>query len=224
MNELYLDIETRPATSETIRAYIASTIKPPATFKKAESIAEWHKEQAPAAIDEAVSKTGLDGAFGHVCVIGYQFEDGLPQVVYGLDEAEVLTRFNTMLDNDIPRAMHSAVRVVGHNVLSFDLRFLVQRHMVNGIPPHPIINAAANSKAWDNKAYDTMTQFAGYGNRISLDKLCMALGVESPKGDIDGSMVGQYVADGRIVDVAAYCLKDVAATKACYQRMTFQNP
>lgn len=221
MNELYLDIETIPSNSEAIRAYIAATVKPPATYKKPESIAEWYKEQAPAAIDEAMSKTGLDGAFGHVCVIGYQFEDNVPQVVYGLDEAEVLTRFNTMLDNDIPRAMHSAVKVVGHNVLSFDLRFLVQRHMVNGIPPHPVINVAVNSKAWDNKAYDTMTQFAGYGNRISLDKLCLALGIESPKGEIDGSMVAKYVADGRIDEVAAYCMRDVAATKAVYQRMTF---
>lgn len=221
MNELYLDIETIPANSEAIRAYIAATVKPPATYKKPESIAEWYKEQAPAAIDEAMAKTGLDGAFGHVCVIGYQFEDNASQVVYGLDEAEVLTRFNTMLDNDIPRATHSAVKVVGHNVLSFDLRFLVQRHMVNGIPPHPVINVAVNSKAWDNKAYDTMTQFAGYGNRISLDKLCLALGVESPKGEIDGSMVAKYVADGRIDEVAAYCMRDVAATKAVYQRMTF---
>lgn len=221
MNEIFIDIETIPAQRQDIADYIAATIKPPKTMSAAATIEKWHKESKAGAIEDEVSKTGLDGAFGQVCCIGYDLTNsGEPTAIYGLDEPTLLDCFNNAL-NDIPRAMWSAYTVIGHNVSGFDLRFLLQRYMVNGIKPHPIINVAAQAKAWDGKVYDTMTQFAGYGKTISLDKLCMALGVPSPKGDMDGSMVGQYVADGRIAEVADYCKKDVIATRAVYRRMTF---
>jgi len=221
---IILDIETIPASDPDIRDYIAKTVKHPGTIKLPASIEKWNENERPAAIDDAVSKTGLDGAFGQVCCIGYDLlNDGNPNAIYGLDESQLLCDFNEALDS-IPHNLWSAIVIVGHNVSAFDLRFLFQRYIVNGIKPHPIINVAASAKTWDNQVYDTMTKFAGYGNRISLDKLCMALGVPTPKGDMDGSMVGQYVADGRIDEVADYCKKDVAATRAVYRRMTFSTP
>ena len=216
---LFLDLETIPADDARIVDFIAATIKPPATIKLPASIEKWHKESKQDAIEEAVSKTGLDGAFGRVCVIGFDI-DGAVDALHGLDEPALLVAFNAKL-NTIPRSLWSAMTIVGHNVSGFDLRFLVQRYIVNGIQPHAIISAAAQAKSWDSKVYDTMIQFAGYGNRISLDKLCMALGVPSPKGEMDGTMVGQYVADGRIAEVVEYCKRDVTATGAVYRRMTF---
>jgi len=221
MNHIIIDIETIPASAPHIAEFIAATVKPPATIKLPASIEKWHKESKDEAIAEAVSKTGLDGAFGQVVCIGYDlYDSGAPEAVYGLDEADVLTRFNAALDA-IPRNMHNATTIVGHNVANFDLRFLWQRYVVNGIRPHAIINVAAQAKSWDAKIYDTMTQFAGHGNRISLDKLCMALSIQSPKGDIDGSKVAQAVADGRLLEVVEYCKRDVKATREVYRRMTF---
>lgn len=223
MLKIFLDLETIPATSPEIADYIASTIKPPGTIKLPASIEKWHKESKAEAIAEAIDKTGLDGAFGQVVCIGYDLHDsGQPEAVYGLDEADLLTRFNAVLDT-IPRNMHNATTVVGHNIIGFDLRFLWQRYVVNGIRPHAIINAAAKAKQWDANVYDTMTQFAGFGNRISLDKLCMALGIPTPKGDMDGSMVGKAVADGRLLEVVEYCKRDVEATRLSYRRMTFAD-
>ena len=158
---IILDIETIPATAPHIADYIAATIKPPGTIKLPASIEKWHKESKQEAIEEAIAKTGLDGAFGQVVCIGYDLHDsGNPDAVYGLDEVELLTRFNAALDT-IPHNMHNATTVVGHNISGFDLRFLWQRYVVNGIRPHAIINAAAQAKSWDAKIYDTMTQFAG---------------------------------------------------------------
>ncbi len=112
--------------------------------------------------------------------------------------------------------------MVGHNVASFDLRFLVQRYIINGIRPHPVIARAAQAKPWESdKVFDTMVQWAGAGNRISLDKLCLGLGIPSPKGDLDGSKVWEWVQAGRIAEVADYCGRDVEAVQAVYQRMTF---
>lgn len=218
---LVIDIETIPCQRDDVRKYIAATIKPPATYKKADSIAAWHKEQGTEAIEEAVSKTGLDGAFGQVCVVGFAVGDSQPETISSLNESELLVALNEKLD-EVPANMHNAITIVGHNLQSFDIRFLWQRYVVNGIRPHAIINAAVQAKSYDSRVFDTMTQFAGWGNRISLDKLCLALSIPSPKGDMDGSMVGKYVADGRIKEVEAYCKKDVIATREAYKRMTFQ--
>lgn len=218
---IVIDIETVGTSRKEVIDYIAATVKPPATYKKPESIAKWHEEEGPTAIAEAVAKTGLDGAFGQVVCIGYNTGEAGTQLVYGLDEKEVLTRLNTMLDTDVKDVV--ATSVVGHNVSSFDLRFLMQRYIVNGIKPHILIKRAAEAKPWESeKVFDTMVQFAGVGNRISLDKLCLALSIPSPKGEMDGSMVSKAVADGKIAEVAAYCKRDVEATKAVFERMTFQ--
>lgn len=216
-----LDLETIGTQRQDIRDYIAANVKPPGTIKLPASIEKWYKESKGEAVDDAIAKTGLDGAFGQIVCIGYDLDDsGRPSVIYGLDEPVLLKQFNEVL-NTIPSNMHSTMQIVGHNVLQFDLRFLLQRYIVNGIRPHPIINVAVNAKAWDTKVYDTMIQFAGYGKTISLDKLCMALGIPSSKTDMDGSMVGQAVADGRIEEVAEYCKRDIIATRACFKRMTF---
>jgi DNA polymerase elongation subunit (family B) len=221
MEFITLDIETIPTQRQDVREYIASTIKPPATYKKAESIAEWHKEQGQAAIDEAVSKTGLDGAFGQIVVIGMAIGNAAPVALSGLNEAALLSELNELL-KVIPPSDCFTTTIVGHNVASFDLRFLLQRYIVNGIKPHILIKRAAEAKPWESeKVFDTMVQFAGVGNRISLDKLCLALSIPSPKGDMNGSMVGQYVKDGRIDEVAEYCKKDVEATRAVFNRMVF---
>lgn len=221
---LILDIETVGTSRKDVIDYIAATVKPPATYKKAESIEAWHKEQGPDAIAEAVAKTGLDGAFGQVVCIGYWLDDmESPFVLHGLNERELLESFSKMLKECIDEKDVMTTSIVGHNVSSFDLRFLMQRYIINGIRPPFVIKRAAEAKPWESeKVFDTMVQFSGVGNRISLDKLCLALSIPSPKGDMDGSMVGQAVADGRIIEVAEYCKRDVSATKEVFNRMTFQ--
>jgi hypothetical protein len=52
-----------------------------------------------------------------------------------------------------------------------------------------------------------------------LDVLCWALGVESPKGALDGSQVAPTYARGDIEAIAAYNRGDVKATVAVYQRV-----
>ena len=197
---LVLDIETVGTSRQDVIDYIAANIKPPATYKKAESIEAWYKEQGPAAIAEEVAKTSLSGAFGQVVCIGYQLDDmESPFVMHGLNERELLEGFSKMLLECVDQKDAFATTVVGHNASSFDLRFLVQRYIVNGIRPPSVIRRAADAKPWEaEKVFDTMVQWAGVGNRISLDKLCLALNIKSPKGEIDGSKVGEFVAAGRI--------------------------
>lgn len=221
---IILDIETISATRQDLRDYIAKSVTHPGNITKAETIAKWEVESKPAAIEEAIAKTSFDGAFGQVVCIGYQtgLEDD-PSVIWGIDESVLLRKFNCALET-VQLSEWFTTTIVGHNVSSFDLRFLMQRYIVNGIKPHMILHRAASAKPWEaEKVFDTMVQFAGVGNRISLDKLCMALGVPTSKGELDGSKVGQYVADGRIDEVAAYCKRDIVATRQVYERMTFAD-
>lgn len=218
-----LDIETIGTNRQDVRDYIAATVTAPAQMKKAETIAAWEANDKPAAVDEAVAKTGLDGAFGRVCVIGWAVDDGEPTTIARADdEAGLLHEFAYKLL--VPPHERHTTTVIGHNVSSFDLRFLVQRFIVHGIKPPMVIARAAQAKPWESdKVFDTMVQWCGVGSRVSLDKLCMALGIPSPKGELDGSKVWQYVQDGRIAEVAEYCKKDVEAARAIWLRMTFAS-
>jgi len=223
MYPVYIDIETIPTSRRDVRDYIAASIKPPGTLKKPESIQAWIDNDKEQAIDDAVAKTGLDGAFGQIVCVGVDaHDDGQPVVFSGLDERDLLTRFNGFLSDQIRPSDLMATTVVGHNVASFDLRFLLQRYIVNSIKPHPLIARSASAKPWESeKVYDTMIQFSGVGNRISLDKLCLALSIPSPKGEIDGSKVAEYVAAGALDQVAEYCGKDVEAVRSVHRRMVF---
>lgn len=238
---LYLDIETNIANRPEVLAYIAATaaddlatalaeVKAPGNYKDEAKIAEFIvskraelQAEHEKTIAAKVSKTGLDGAFGRVCVIGWAFNDGKPRTLLNAEnEAALLTCFAEEISEAINHSAEFSACVIGHNVSSFDLRFLVQRFIVNGIRPPMVVHRAAQAKPWESdRVFDTMVQWAGVGNRISLDKLCLALGVPSPKGDMDGSMVAEYVAAGRIAEVAAYCERDVEAARAVHQRMTF---
>lgn len=228
---IYIDIETIPAQRPDVLEEIKATIKPPATYKKSESIAEWMKSEAPAAIDEAYRKTGLDGAYGQVCVVGLAYEDGKPITMYEHDwqqpdaESRVLSVLNETLQNWVSPRELQTVCMIGHNVSSFDLRFLVQRHIVNGVRPHPVLMRAAQAKPWESdRVFDTMVQWTGSASvRVSLDKLCKALSVPTPKGAITGATVWDAVKEGRIDEVALYCAGDVAATREVHRHMTFQH-
>lgn len=251
MTYLTIDIETIPTQRldviEEIRASkqadldaAIAAIAPPGNYKKQETIDEWMANEAPKAraklesafdadVDEAYRRTGLDGAYGQVCVIGYALDDSEPVYLKADDltsagEVALLESFSCVLTDLIPARDVLSTTVIGHNVVSFDLRFLVQRHIVNGVRPHTIIARAAQAKPWEqDRVFDTLVQWAGAGAKAggTLDKLCKALSIPSPKNGIDGSKVWDFVKDGRIDEVADYCARDVAATRAIHRRMTF---
>jgi hypothetical protein len=216
-----LDIETCPSQSPEVRAEFLANIKPPVTYKKPESIAEWMKENAEAEAEAAWRKTSFDGALGHICVIGVAFNDEAPISFYSdewhANEAEHLWEFFSVLDSRISAHPNVRPTFVGHNLIEFDLRFMFQRCVVLGVKPSRFI--PFNCKPWDDHVFDTMQRWGARAGG-SLDKITRAIGLEG-KGDIDGSMVWDYVRDGRIAEVAEYCKHDVALTRDLYKRMTF---
>ena len=64
-----------------------------------------------------------------------------------------------------------------------------------------------------------MRQGAYGSGPTTLDVVCWALGIESPKGEMDGAMVAPAYASGEIEKIARYNLADVSATTAVYQHV-----
>lgn len=216
---IFFDIETIPVTDEKVIAEIANDIKPPATMKKAETIAEWELNQKQDAINEAVAKTSFDGALGSICCIAWAIDN---QPVFASYESEenILNQFFTDISEQYEPSRNTRPVFIGHNVSDFDLRFLFKRAVILGIRPPSII--PFHAKSWSEQIFDTMTYFAGYGQRISLDKLSKSLGLEGKTG-ITGADVWPMYQAGKIKEIAEYCKHDVELTRQVYERLTFQK-
>lgn len=221
MTLMYLDIETVASTDASV-----VSVKCPGNIKKPESIAKWEAEDRPQAILDALANTVFDGTYGKIVCIGYAFDDGPVSASCCDDEkkliwdlfseistATLIPPFNQVLD----------LTVCGHNVAGFDLPFIRKRAMIHNIkPPRALLDVFA-AKPWAGSIADTMRMWdSDQSKRIKLDALCKVLGIPTPKGDMDGSKVGEAFAAGEYSKIATYCAADVEATRACYKRMTWQ--
>lgn len=225
--KLFIDIETLPTADPVVIARLAETIKPPGQFKKAESIAEWMKDNKDAALAEMVSKTSFDGMYGRIACICYAFDDGEVFEVSDADEETLLCNFYShVFDLATINAAHGNVdldlQIIGHNVAGFDLPFLKHRSIIKQVKPIRQIEKAMNAKPWDGCIADTMLMWSSdREKRASMDKLCHALGIEG-KGDFNGSMVAETwpVNPQKVID---YCKDDVIRTREIYKRLTFAS-
>lgn len=218
---LYLDIETIPSQSPEVHAEIERSITPPGNISKAETIAAWEAEKKPTLVKEAIAKTALDGALGHICCIGFALEDGMPDATYcsamgvGI-EATMIRDFISAVECGLRDTPWRTPTIIGHNVSGFDIRFIWQRAIILGIKMPSWF--PRDPKPWDSGIFDTMTAFAGSRGMIGMDKLCRALGMDG-KGEIDGSMIGDLWAAGKFDEIASYCRADVERTRAIHRRM-----
>jgi len=231
---IYFDIETIPAQDpaaiELIKADIEKqklSVKAPSNYKDQEKIDAYIKaeiEKLDAEFEATYRKTSFDGGLGEICCIGYAFDDAAPQSIYGDTEIENLREFYAVLKENYNPSSQQRPTFIGHNIVNFDLRFMFQRSVMLGVKPPMIIPFSA--KPWDESIFDTMTAWAGHGNRVALDKLCKIFNIPL-KGseigeEIDGSKVWDFYQAGRIADIATYCEGDVERTRQVYKRLTFQ--
>lgn len=222
---LYIDIETLPTADDKIIEAISAKITAPGQYKKPESIAEWEKENKPAAVKEAVAKTSFDGLYGRICCVCFAIDDGGVFSYHGDDEKLLLQNVYSHIYDAVSTLERGIIvnhdlTVVGHNVAGFDLPFLKHRSLIHNVKPPAQILKAMSAKIWDSCIADTMLMWSSdREKRVSMDKLCDAFGIPG-KGDFNGSMV----ADTWPLDpqkVVAYCCEDVHRTRAIFRRMSF---
>ncbi len=228
---IYFDIETVPSQAPEARELARAGVRPPANYKKPETITEWWKAEGELATETAYRKQALDGAAGELCALGFATDDIDPvSLVRGLDEPEAdflnraMTAINDLIESGGATGPDGACWpetgfFVGHNT-AFDLGFLLRRCWARGIrPPFPIPGPSARA----GKDFGcSMTLWGGPRDTISLDHLCRALGVQSPKDGITGAEVFDLWRSGDHDRLAAYNRGDVAATRACWYRLNWE--
>lgn len=140
------------------------------------------------------------------------------KVLEGKSEEEILANFHALLaDHYYDRFNHF---LCGHNLKEFDIPFLCRRYMVKQLEL-PNLLKITGYKPWQvHHLLDTMEmwKFGDYKHYTSLDLLCHVLDVQTPKTDMDGSMVNQAFWSGQIEDIRKYCMQDVVATAQVYVR------
>ena len=102
--------------------------------------------------------------------------------------------------------------ICGHNIKEFDIPYLCRRLMIHQIES-PTILRLAGKKPWETKhLLDTLSlwKFGDVKNYTSLDLLSAIFDIDTPKDDIDGSMVGNVFWQENDLDrIVTYCEKDV---------------
>ena len=237
---IFLDLETIPAQNPRAIAMLRGeadkeklAIKAPSNYKDQLKIDEYvaaKRIEIDVDFEQRYRKTSFDGALGQIVVASYAIDDNEPVAIYASDwensEEFILTKLYEGLKAAYNPNSQTRPVFIGHNIVGFDLRFLYQRSVVNNIKPPMMIPFKA--KPWDDTVFDTMLAWAGVGKTVSMSKLCDVLHFDSKgseiEGGIDGSKVWDFVMEGKIEDVATYCVHDVIRTRNIYNRLTFKAP
>lgn len=108
-----------------------------------------------------------------------------------------------------------------HNGKEFDYPYLCRRMIINNIPIPPVLDMSGK-KPWEVNQLDTMElwKFGDFKSYTSLNLMAHALGIPTPKDDIDGSMVWEvYWKEKDLSRIVSYCQKDVVTVAQLLLRM-----
>ena len=226
--KLFFDIETIPSSNKKVMDNILAGISAPGNYTKPETIEKWMDENAPTVFDKELRKTALDGLYGEIISIAWAIDDKPVDVIYrGKEsdkESDVLTGFLDAIThvNDEYGNRGIISKWIGHYICGFDLRFLWQRCVINGIKPE--LKIPYDAKPWDSSVFDTKIAWTGasqYSGAGSLDALALVMLGEG-KGEINGSNVYDYWMRGEYKMIADYNKKDVEMCRNLYKKMTFE--
>lgn len=214
---IFFDIETAglEANLEDLSPRLAELWKKRADYLRTSLSAKYPEN---ASLNDSVmyqNKSALQAEFGRVVCISFgrlKFdESGTPRAQIlsysGYDEPQVLTQAFELME----KFGKAGSKLAGHNIKRFDIPFLCKRAFINKIHP-PSSLQVWDMKPWEIPVVDT-SELWGFGawqeGFTSLDLLTAALGIPSPKDEMDGSEVHSNFYNGNILDIQNYCQKDV---------------
>ena len=218
-NILFLDIETVPQYS--------SYDQLPEDWKKlwdtkSVSLSKFHEGQTN---DSLYPRAGIYAEFGKIVCISCGIMQGngeqrkiILKSFFGDDEKALLQQFSDMLNK---WAAGEPKQLCAHNGKEFDFPYLCRRLVINNLSIPSILNIAGK-KPWEVNHLDTLElwKFGDYKSYTSLNLLAHTLGIQTPKDDIDGSMVWQVYWEEKNLDrIVTYCQKDVVTVAQVLLRM-----
>lgn len=174
-----------------------------------------------------LTKSSLNAEYGKILTISiailrkdggtdeYKFHNLIKS---SYNEIELLDWLKLMSDKYLKA--NSELVLCGHNIINFDIPFICKRFVINGIKIPDLFNVTGK-KPWEIKHVDTMRlwQFGG-SDFISLETICLIMGIESPKTTIKGSTFYKELCDNKITldEVSQYCARDTMAVSKIIQK------
>ncbi len=214
MSLLYLDLETIASGSPD-----DITVKVPANYRKQETIDKYIEDNK----EEQWRKGSLNGFTGEIISLAWAIDDDDVTSLFrrpGEPEADLLKAFfdQLILSEQVGDRDYRRFTFIGHNVIGFDCRFLLQRCWVNNVKPPVQIPADARH---GTVVFDTMKEAAGYSGFISMDALAKALGLEGKQG-MTGADVWPAYQKGEYDKIQAYNESDVETVREIYKRLVWK--
>ncbi|MGH9319987.1 MAG: ribonuclease H-like domain-containing protein [Vicinamibacteria bacterium] len=160
--------------------------------------------------EELLSRLSLDPTTGRIVCIGVlDSESGFERTFTHESEKDLLASFWNWVAEARPSLL------VTFNGKRFDVPYLNIRSAIHGLEPALPIPPRQGAH------FDVREALEGDDRRRrgSLDYFCAIFGLRSPKEEMNGSLVAQAFAEGRIEDIARYCLEDCRATLGLYRRL-----
>lgn len=193
---------------------------------KSESLLKDNRDATP---EEIYGRAAIYAEFGKIICIscGYITDPGQDKKIRltafsGDDEKALLTRFCEMLRKWSP---DNKKFLCAHNGKNFDFPYLCRRMVIHGLPIPPVLDLSGK-KPWEIQHIDTMEgwKFGESKSFVSLNLLAHALGIPTPKDDIDGSKVGEvYWSQHDLNRIVTYCHKDVVTVAQVFLRMNGES-
>lgn len=203
-----IDIETAGLPIEQID-HLAPTFTAPSNYKDADKIAASIAEQRM----EWFKRAALSPLTGKIVAIGYKVPNG-QQVLHVANEIELLEEFW----NDYEKHAEKQGQMIGHNILGFDIPFIIRRSWANKIRVPATVQ---NGRYLNERRFiDTMTAFQ-CGNRTekfhSLDTVAKFMGFAGKTEAIGAQFAEILATDPK--RALAYLAADLQAVESIAERM-----
>ncbi|MEK7083664.1 MAG: ribonuclease H-like domain-containing protein [Patescibacteria group bacterium] len=215
MNTIVFDIETIPQDFDALdslsQAYLLKSAETAEEQKIAkDQMALW----APTNEIVAIGMLSVESENGAVYFQhrGKKFEESIDRgikYVAGETEKEILERFW--------QAIRYADKFVTFNGRGFDCPTILLRSAIREVKPTKNLMPYRYSVDAHIDLLEQLT-FYNAGRKFNLHMYCQAFGIQSPKGDMNGSDVKPMFEKGEYEKIARYCAGDLFATRELYLR------
>ncbi len=191
-------------------------------------------EEIPSDADMYLSKAALHPEYGKIVSIAFGFltfdENKNPvKKLYSIgsaDELEILEKIQKQFIGAFERNQNMIL--CGHNVLEYDIPFIVKRMIKHGLKIPQILLNIINAKPWEATVLDTMKFWKmGTSKIVSLDTIAEFLNIPSSKqGVVSGANLGEYFWNGtdddvtKINNINAYCRADVSVVMDITEKLS----
>jgi len=171
-------------------------------------------------LEESYSKSvAIYPEFGRIVCLSYGvYKDGEMTVKTISSESE--SEMMKLIYQLFARAGERGMTPIGWNIKQFDIPWINRRLMANGLSVPNSLDTF-EKKPWEVSILDLRDMWRGFSTfPCTFEEAAYAMGVPTPKDDIDGSQVHSEFWKGNVDRIVTYCEKDVKTMIELLKKMS----